>query len=116
MTSRLPSAGKAAPAHGAAAARDPRLRMQVAGDFAIARLRRRFVTERQRAERQGLGKPAADIVGRIGIVIAGDPQPVAAALQRFEPGAADVAHARRSAAVMKTVAQRDDADAAHSAR
>ena len=48
----LAVAGETAPADGAAAARDPRLRMQVACDFAIAEMRRRFVTERQRAERQ----------------------------------------------------------------
>ena len=56
----------------------------MAGDLAVAGFARRLVAERQRAERQRRGESAADAVRRVGIVIAGDPEPVAAALQRGE--------------------------------
>ena len=41
-------------------------------------------------------------------MVAGDPEPIAAALQRFERGAADIVHSRRPIAVVKAVAERDD--------
>ncbi len=50
---------------------------------------------------------AADASGRTGIVIAGDPQPVAPALQSRERGAVGLRHARCTAAVMKAVAERN---------
>jgi len=78
------------------------------GNFAVALPWRRFVTEGQRAQRYGIGETAADVFGRIRIVIARDPDPIASALQRRKRDTADIAHARRTAAVMKTVAQRDD--------
>ena len=74
--------GKAAAAHGAAAMRDARHRMQMAADFAGGAGRQ--MTEGQRAERQRFLEHAADAVGRLGIVIAGDPDPVAAALQSMQ--------------------------------
>ena len=75
-------AGETAPAHRAPALRDARDRMQMAGNLAVRRIVGRLVAESQRAERQGVGETAADIFRQIGIVIAGDPNPVAAALQR----------------------------------
>ena len=103
-----PVAGKAAPAHRAAALRHARQRMQMAGDLAVAGIGRRLVAKHQRAERQNVGETAADAVGEIGIVIAGDPDPVAAALEQGERRTIAAAHARRSMIVMKAVAQRDD--------
>src|SRR5258708_5377754 len=76
-----PVASKAAPRQGAAAPVDARGRMQMAGDFALARLRDRLVAEHQRSERQRSGEHAADAIAGIGIMIAGDPDPVATALQ-----------------------------------
>ena len=55
-----------------------------------------------------VGEIAADAVGQVGIVIAGDPDPVAAALEQGERRTIAAAHARRSMTVMKAVAQRDD--------
>ena len=52
-------------------------------------------------------KPPADAFGRIGIVVAGDPDPVAAALQASQRGAVGVGEPRRAAAVMEAVAERD---------
>ena len=72
------------------------------------RLRRRLMPKRQTAERQNIGEPAADIVAPVGIVIAGDPDPIAAVLQRFERDAAAIAHSRRAAAIVKAVAERND--------
>ena len=51
---------------------------------------------------------AADILGRLRIVIAGDPDPLAAALKRAKTLAVAIEQPRRAAAVMKTVAQRGD--------
>src|ERR1700722_7239448 len=73
--------GKAAPAHRTPAPRYARQRMQMAGNFTVARLRRRFVAERQRTDRQNLRETPSNIFRRLGIVIAGDPDPIAAALQ-----------------------------------
>ena len=81
MTSRRPSLAKQRRLTARPRARS-RQRMQMAGDLAVARTRGRLVAEGQRPERQHLGKAAADAVGRIGIVVAGDPDPVATALQR----------------------------------
>ena len=50
---------------------------------------------------------AADALGRLGIVIAGDPDPVAAALQAAQRRAVGVGEARRAAAVVEAVAERD---------
>ena len=47
-------------------------------------------------------------VGRLGIVVAGDPDPVAPALQRGERGAVRRREPRRPVAVVEIVAQRDD--------
>ena len=105
-------AGETTPPQRAAALHDAGQRMQMSGDLAIARLERRLmrrlVAKRQPAKRQPVGETAADIVGRIGIVIAGKPDPVAAALQGHQRAAAVVGHARRTTAVVKAVAQRHD--------
>ena len=52
-------------------------------------------------------KHAADADGRIGIVVAGDPDPVAAALQRRKRVAILVGQALRPVAVMEAVAERE---------
>ena len=69
--------------------------MQMAGDLARRRAGGGLMAERQRAERQRRGRHAADIPRRLGIVIAGDPDPVAAALQRRSVARSLVADARR---------------------
>ena len=81
--------------------------MQVAGNLAVG-LRRRLVAERQSPDAQGRGEGPADPVGRIGVVVAGDPQPVASALQRGERRAIRRRKPRRPLAVVETVAQRHD--------
>src|ERR1700761_9445364 len=97
---------KTAAAHAAAAARNTRQRMQMTGDFAIAR-RRRPMAKRQSTHRQTLDEGAADILRWIGIVIARDPDPIPATLQSPQRAAVGVIHARRSAAVMEAVTERD---------
>ena len=81
-------------------------RMQMAGDLAAGALGR-LVAEGERAERERRQEPPADAVGRIGIVVAGDPDPVAAALQAAQRRAVGVGEPRRPAAVVETVAERD---------
>ena len=98
--------GKAAPAHGTAALRDARDRMQMAADFAGGAGRQ--MAEGQCAEHERLAERAADAVGRFGIVVSRDPYPVAAALHRHDIVAILVAEPRRPAAIMETVAERDD--------
>jgi hypothetical protein len=83
--------------------------MQMAGDFAVAR----GCAEGSWRNVSGpsamtCGETPADILRRIGIVIAGDPDPIAAALQSLERCAADVRHAIRPAAIVKAVAERND--------
>ena len=98
--------GKAAARDCATAMRHARDRVQMAGD--LARNAARQMAEGQRADRQFGDKAAADIGGGFGIVIAGDPDPVAAALQGVQGAAVAVGKPRRTAAVMETVAQRHD--------
>ena len=78
----LAVAGETAPADRAAALGDPRDRMQMAGDLAFAGARRQ-ARDGMSAEPNAkvVGKTPADAVGRIGIVIAGDPDPIAPALK-----------------------------------
>jgi hypothetical protein len=102
-----PVGGEAAPAHRPSTLRDPRDRMEMAGDLPVACVRGGLVAERQRAERQRGGEFAADAVRRMGIVIARNPQPIATALQRRERGAVRRCHAQRSAAIVEAVAERD---------
>ena len=59
----------------------------MAGDLAVRRIARGDMAEGERADRERRGERAADAVRRIGIVIAGDPDPVAPALERGERGA-----------------------------
>ena len=72
--------GEAAPAERLVKQRATRLRMQMAGDPAVGGNGRRFVPEGEGAERQHFGEAATDARNLIGIVVAGDPQPVAATL------------------------------------
>src|SRR5579883_3598292 len=96
---------KATPAHGAAALCDTGKRMQMASDLAVAWIGGRFVSQRQRAQHDDFSEAAADIPCRVGVMIAGKPDPVAAALQCHQRAATWLRQARRPAAVMKTVAQ-----------
>jgi hypothetical protein len=86
---------------------DTRDRMQVAGDLTVAGFTRRLVAKGQRAERQRGGEFPADAVHRVGIMIAGNPQPIAAALQGGERRAVRRSHAQRPAAIVEAVAQCD---------
>ena len=63
------------------------------------------MAERQRPDRERGGRHAAEAVDRLGIVVAGDPDPVAAALQRAERRAV-LAPTVRAVAVVEAVAQR----------
>jgi len=99
--------GKTAAADGAAAMCDARHRMQMAADF--GRRAARQMAETQAADLQGFDESAADIAGRLRIVIAGEPDPVTAALQPPQIIAVLITETRRSAAVVKTVAERDHA-------
>ena len=54
-------------------------RMEVTGDLALGA--GRFVAENQCADRERAAKSAADARGRVGVVISGDPDPIAPALQ-----------------------------------
>ena len=67
------------------------------------------MAERERPDGDGRGECPADAVGRIGIVVAGDPDPVAAVLERRDRGAVRHGEARGTAAVMEAVAERDHA-------
>ena len=77
----------------------------MAGDLAAGALDR-LVAERERAELERRKKPAADALGWVGIVVARDPDPVAAALQASQRGAVGVGQTRRTASVVEAVAQR----------
>ena len=79
----------------------------MARDLAVARLFGRLVAKRQRTERQNIGEPSANAVRRIGIVIAGDPDPIAAALEGFQRGAIAARHAQWAMVVVEVVAQGD---------
>ena len=74
--------------------------MQVAGDLAVDLLRRRLMTESERAHRQFAGDTAPDSLWRIGIVVAGQPQPVTPTLQNLERRARRFGYARRAAPIV----------------
>src|SRR6185437_1316655 len=99
--------GKTAAADRTTTMRNARDRMQMSGDLAV--LPGRQMTEGERAERERDGETAADILRRFRIVIAGDPDPVAAALKRGKFRAVTVREPRRAAAVMEAIAKRNDA-------
>ena len=89
------------------ALRNARHWMQVARHLAVSRCR--LMPKRQRADGKRRGKGAADTAGGFGVVVAGNPEPVAPTLQRRERGAVGVGEAIRPFAVMEAVAERDDA-------
>jgi len=101
-------ADETTPRQGASASADARDRMQMAGDFARAFLRHRLVAKQQRTKRQRFGKNAANAIGRIRVVVAGDPDPVATALKLHKFGAIGGSEARRSALIVEIVSERDD--------
>src|SRR5215213_6551583 len=82
--------GEAAPAHRAATSAHTRNWMQMACNLARGRICLRFMTKDQRAYRQCRGGSPAHAGGRFGIVITGDPDPVAPALQLQERGSVTV--------------------------
>ena len=71
-------------------------------------LRRRFVPEHQPADGERLDRIAGQAGRRLRIVVAGDPEPVAAGHQRGEIDADGVGQARRAVAIVKAVAEADD--------
>ena len=73
--------GEAAPRYAAAALRDPRAWMQMADNLSIGAVRRRFMAKSKRPDCKFRGDAAADALRRIGIVVAGEPEPIAAALK-----------------------------------
>src|SRR5260370_12278310 len=94
---------KATPRQGAAAPNDARHWMQMTGDFAGAGLRRRLVAKPQRPETERGGKNAAKVMGGIGVVVAGDPHPIAAARKLLEFGTISGGKPRRSLPNVTTV-------------
>ncbi len=86
----------------------------MAGDLAMRA--GRLVAEGDRADRDFIGDGAAEIARQHRIVIARDPDPVAAGLERGD----GVAIVRRQplmrGAIVKTVAERDDDFAGHGGR
>ena len=101
----LAVAGKTAPLHRAAAGRDARLGMQMAGDF--ARRAGRLVAERDRPDRDFARDHAAEIGRQRRIVIARNPDPVAPRLHRRERVAVGRGQPLMRVAVVKAVAERD---------
>src|SRR5262245_34945407 len=78
----------------------------MATDFAGTAFR--FMTEHQRTYFQRFLEYATDSFGRLGVVIAGNPNPVASALQPCKRVTVLIAQPCRAAAVMKAVTERDD--------
>src|SRR5262245_15552847 len=68
----------------------------------------RFMAESQRTNFQSPVKHAANTVRRLWIMIAGNPDPLAAPLHRTQIASIVVTQAARPAAVMETVAERHD--------
>ena len=97
---------KAAALDGTAARRDPGLRMQMAGDLAMGA--GRLVAERDGDDGDFIGNAAAEIRREVRIVVAGDPDPVAARLQRREHLAIGGRKATMRGAIVETVAKRED--------
>ena len=79
----------------------------MAGDLAVGFLTLRRVAEDQRPDRKHRGRNTAEVADRFGIVVAGDPDPVAAALQRAQHRAIVLRHTLRTAVVVEAVAERD---------
>ena len=61
----------------------------------------------ERADGKRGGRRSAHAGGGLGIVIAGDPEPVAPVLEVSKRCAVDIREPRRAFAVVKTIAQRD---------
>src|SRR5262249_32151702 len=98
----IPIGGEAAANNCMPAPRDARGRVQVSGDFTHAA--GRLVPKYDRPEREHVCERAPDSRGRIGVVIASDPDPLAPALEGQQLIAITPREARRSTAVMKAVA------------
>src|SRR5579885_3784977 len=99
-------AGKATPAHRAPAMRDARHRMQMAGNFSFRAGRQ--MPERDAAERERVVEYAADARDGRRIVVASEPDPLAAALQREQAIAVGARKPRRAAIVVEAVAESED--------
>ena len=70
---------------------------------------KRLVAERQAVERDLRGDVAADVGRQFRVVVAADPDPFAAALQRCEPRAVGLRQPGVAAAIVEAVAERYDA-------
>src|SRR5262245_54751508 len=103
-----PIAREAPAAQRTPACRDPRDGMEMAGDFAEGLTRRRLVAERYGADRQARGRGTRKAV-RLGIVVAGDPDDLAAMQEIGERIAVLRCEARRRVSVVETVAEEDEA-------
>src|SRR5258705_9036431 len=96
---------KATPAHGTTMPSNAGKGMEVTGDLTLGA--GRFVAENQCADRERAAKAAADAFGRIGVVISGDPDPIAPALQSRQRRPVGRRDASRTFTVMKAVSERD---------
>src|SRR3954453_14015729 len=101
---RYPVARETAAAHGATASGHARHGMEVTGNLTLGA--GWLVAKNQRADRERTAKAAADTVGRVGVVISGDPDPIAPTLQPRERRAIGGPDAGGALAVMKAVAER----------
>ena len=98
----VPVCRKAVAADRVSAQRHTRGRMQMAGDLAVAWCRRGLVAKDEAPHRQQRRGASAERSHRMRIMIAGDPQPVAAALERGERRTVDCGHAGGPLGVMET--------------
>jgi uncharacterized protein (TIGR02186 family) len=96
---------KAFPADHSTARQHPRHRVQMAGNLRHAVQRVRLVPERHRADRSVVLKDAADSGGRVRIMVAGDPDPLASALKRAQTASVIVAETGRAGSIVKAVAK-----------
>src|ERR1700732_3358053 len=99
----LAVAGKTAPLHPPRACRHPRLGMKVACD--LAGRTGRLVTNRDWPNRDFAGDDAAEIGWQGGIVVAGNPDPVAPRLQRRDGVAVGRRQSLVGVRIVKTVAE-----------
>lgn len=101
-----PVGGEAAALHRSATRGDACLGMEMAGDLAART--GRLVTESDRADRDFVGDGATEIARQHRIVIARDPDPVAAGLERCDRIAIVRRQPLMRGAVVKAVAECDD--------
>ena len=98
---------KATPADGTPAMRNTRDRMQMAADLADGAGRQ--MAKGQSIERQRFGECSTNARGWLGVMIAGDPDPVAPALKTEQVVTIVGGKPRRAAAIVEAVAERQHA-------